>query len=76
MDNSQIEQLIAFAGESFYEHIQEQYGKNVEKILRFHDIDNYSILGEIGNKELLDIFEKPNDENSTFELIDLEKGNM
>jgi hypothetical protein len=73
MDNSQIEQLIAFAGESFYEHIQEQYGKNVEKILRFHDIDNYSILGEIDNKELLEIFEKPNDENSTCELIDLKK---
>jgi hypothetical protein len=73
MDNSQIEQIITFTGENFYQHIQEQYGKNVEKILRFHDLDNYLILGEINKPELLEIFEKPDDENSTIELIDLKK---
>ncbi|CAF4536298.1 unnamed protein product [Rotaria sp. Silwood2] len=69
MDNTLIEQLIAFSGETFYQHVQEHYGKNVEKILRFHDIDNYLIVCGISTKELLEIFEKPNDENCTPELI-------
>ncbi|CAF3364315.1 unnamed protein product [Rotaria sp. Silwood2] len=73
MDNNQIEHLFTFTGENFYQRIQEHYGKNVEKILRFHDIDNYSILNKVSKNELLEIFEKPNDEYSTFELINLKK---
>ncbi|CAF1482488.1 unnamed protein product [Rotaria sordida] len=69
MDDIPIEQLIAFSGETFYQHVQEHYGKNVEKILRFHDIDNYLILSGTSTQELLEIFEKPNDENATRELI-------
>ncbi|CAF1549647.1 unnamed protein product [Rotaria magnacalcarata] len=71
MDNIPIEQLIAFSGETFYQHVQEHYSKNVEMILRFHDIDNYLILGRTSKQELLETFEKPNDENDTRELIDL-----
>ncbi|CAF2117503.1 unnamed protein product, partial [Rotaria magnacalcarata] len=71
MDNIPIEQLIAFSGEIFYQHVQEHYGKNVEMILRFHDIDNYLILGGTSKQELLETFEKPNDENDTRELIGL-----
>jgi hypothetical protein len=71
MDNIPMEQLIAFSGETFYQHVQEHYGKNVQKILRFYDIDNYLILGETSKQELFEIFEKTNDENATRELIDL-----
>jgi hypothetical protein len=73
MDNNEIEQLIAFTGERFYEHVEEQYGKFVANILRYHDIDNYMILSQVGQHELIDLFEKPDDENSTCELINLKK---
>ncbi|CAF4909988.1 unnamed protein product, partial [Rotaria socialis] len=73
MDNNEIEQLITLTGERFYELIEEQYGKSVGKILRYHDIDCYSILSQIDKHALIDLFEKPNDEHSTSELIDLKK---
>ena len=31
MNNNQMEQLITLTDENFYQHIQESYGKNVEK---------------------------------------------
>ena len=68
-----MEQLINLTAEGFYLHIQEQYGNLVEKVLRYHDIDSYMILGQVGKSELIDLFEKPNDENSTVELINLKK---
>ena len=73
MNNNEIEQLIGFTGESFYEHVEEPYGKLVGKILRYHDIDNYTILSKVGEHELIDLFEKPDDEHSTNELINLKK---
>ncbi|CAM4849753.1 unnamed protein product [Rotaria magnacalcarata] len=73
MDNNELEQLITLTGERFYELIEEQYGKSVRKFLQYHDIDCYSILSQIDKHELIDIFEKPNDENSTSELINLKK---
>ncbi|CAF3640426.1 unnamed protein product [Rotaria socialis] len=73
MDNNEIEQLITLTGKRFYELIEEQYGKSVRKILQYHDIDCYSILSQIDKHELIDLFEKPNDENSTSELINLKK---
>ncbi|CAF1405755.1 unnamed protein product [Rotaria magnacalcarata] len=73
MDNNEIEQLFTLIGERFYEHIEVQYGKLIEKILRYHDIDSYIILSQVGTHELIDLFEKPNDEDSTSELINLKK---
>jgi hypothetical protein len=73
MDNNDIEQLIALIGEQFYEHIEEKYGKSVVKILRYHDIDSYTILNQVSKQELIDLFEKPDDENSTNELMNLKK---
>ncbi|CAF2926453.1 unnamed protein product, partial [Rotaria sp. Silwood2] len=73
MDNNEIEQLITLTGDRFYESIEEQYGRLVEKILRYHDIDSYTILSQVDQHELIDLFEKPDDENSTCELINLKK---
>jgi hypothetical protein len=73
MDNNDIEQLIALIGEQFYEHIEEKYGKSVMKILRYHDIDRYTILNQVSKQELIDLFEKSDDENSTNELLNLKK---
>ena len=73
MDNNDVEQLINLTAERFYLHIQEQYGNLVEKVLRYHDTDSYIILDQVGKSELIDLFEKPNDENSTVELINLKK---
>jgi hypothetical protein len=73
MDNNEFQQFLTLAGESFYVHIEEKYGKYVEKILRYHDIDNYLILGETDKHELLGVFEKTDDTNSSTELIDLKK---
>ncbi|CAF1562562.1 unnamed protein product, partial [Adineta steineri] len=56
-----------------YDHIDEQYGKLVVKILRYHDVDSYTVLNSIGEHELIDLFEKPDDEHSTIELINLKK---
>ena len=47
--------------------------KNVVKILRYHDVDSYCILGNADENSLLNVFEKPNDENASDELIDLKK---
>jgi len=73
MDNNYIEQLIALNGEKFYEHIEEKHGKSVVKILRYHDIDSYIVLNQVTIQELIDLFEKPDDENSTNELMNLKK---
>ena len=51
MDNGDVEPLINLTVERFYLHIQEQYGNLVEKILRYHDIDSYMILGQVGKSE-------------------------
>ena len=37
--------------------------KMLKKMLRFHDIDNYSILAQVNKNDLFELFEKPNDEN-------------
>ena len=58
MNGIPIEHLIAFSGKTFHQHVQEHYGKNVEKILRFHDIDNYLLLDGTSKQELFEIFEK------------------
>ena len=78
MDNNNnsfnnIEQLITLTGEKFYEHIKEQYGRSVVKILQYHDIDIYTILNQVSKQELIDLFENPDDENSTDELSNLKK---
>ncbi|CAF4201619.1 unnamed protein product [Rotaria magnacalcarata] len=73
MDNNDIEQLITLKGERFFQHIEEHYGKLVEKILRYHDIDSYTILSQVDQQEMINLFEKPNDENCTNELIDLKR---
>ncbi|CAF4958330.1 unnamed protein product, partial [Rotaria magnacalcarata] len=73
MVEEDIEELYKLTGEDFYTSIEEQYGKNVGKILRYHDIDSYCILGETCENQLLDLFEKFNDENSSDELVALKK---
>ncbi|CAF5136885.1 unnamed protein product, partial [Rotaria magnacalcarata] len=73
MVEEDIEELYKLTGEDFYASIEEQYGKNVGKILRYHDIDSYCILGETHENQLLDLFEKFNDENSSDELVALKK---
>ena len=73
IDNDDMEQLSNLTAERFYLHIQEQYGNLVEKILRYYDADSYMILDQVGKSGLIDLFEKPNDGNSTVELINLKK---
>ncbi|CAF3986089.1 unnamed protein product [Rotaria sp. Silwood2] len=73
MDNIDIEidQLIDLSNERFFEHIEERYGIAVAKILKYHDIDRYKILSQVDEHQLIDFFEKPNDEHSTSELVNL-----
>lgn len=73
MDNDEFQQYLTLASESFYSHIEEKYGKNVEKILRYHDVDSYLILGKADKHELLDAFEKIDDSNSSIEFNELKK---
>jgi len=75
MNNIDIEinRLIDLSDEHFFEHIEERYGKFVVKILKYHDIDRYTILSHVDRNQLIDFFEKPNDEHSTSELINLKK---
>lgn len=73
MDDDEFQQYLILVGEIFYSHIEEKYGKNVEKILRYHDIDGYLILGKSDKHELFDVFEKIDDSNSSIELIELKK---
>ena len=75
MDNIDIEinRLIDLSDERFFEHIEELYGELVVKILKYHDIDRYTILSHVDKHQLIDFFEKPNDEHSTSELINLKK---
>ncbi|CAF1416682.1 unnamed protein product [Adineta steineri] len=73
MDDNEFQQFLTLFGESFYQHIEKVYGKFIEKILRYHDIDNYVVLGETDKHEILDILEKPNDTNTSEELINLKK---
>ncbi|CAF3518851.1 unnamed protein product [Rotaria socialis] len=68
MDNNDIEQLITLKGERFFQHIEEHYGKLVEKILRYHDIDSYTILSQVDQQEMINLFEKPNHENYSITL--------
>ncbi|CAF1462118.1 unnamed protein product [Rotaria sordida] len=73
MDNNDIEHLITLTGEQFYQHIEEIYGKLVMKILRYHDVDSYKVLNQVSQQELIELFEKPDDENCTDELMNLKK---
>ncbi|UJR19053.1 hypothetical protein I4U23_022184 [Adineta vaga] len=73
MDNYEIDELLALKEEHFFLHIEETYGQFVKKILRYHDIDNYTILSKTDRSELIDFFENPNDENATEEFINLKK---
>ncbi|CAF4537735.1 unnamed protein product [Rotaria socialis] len=73
MDNNDIKQLIVLKSERFFQHIEEHDEKLVEKILRYHDIDSYTILSQVDQQAMINLFEIPNDENCTNELIDLKK---
>ncbi|CAF4242226.1 unnamed protein product [Rotaria sp. Silwood2] len=73
MDNNDIEHLITLTGEQFYQHIEEIYGKLVMKILRYHDVDSYKVLNQVSQQELIELFEKSDDENCTDELMNLKK---
>lgn len=73
MNNIDIDQLIALSGEHFYRYIDENYGKLVVKILRYYDIDSYSLLKKINLQQLIEPFEKPDNDNCTDELINLKK---
>ncbi|CAF2670696.1 unnamed protein product [Rotaria sp. Silwood2] len=55
----------------FFEHIEERYGIAVAKILKYHDIDRYKILSQVDEHQLINFFEKPNDEHSISELANL-----
>ena len=61
-------------GDDFYSLIAERYGKHVEKILRFLDLDDMKVLSKIKSTEITSMFEKSNDNNATTdELIALKK---
>ncbi|CAM4851621.1 unnamed protein product, partial [Rotaria magnacalcarata] len=53
MVEEDIEELYKLTGEEFYTSIEEQYEKNVGKILRYYDIDSYCILSETRENQLL-----------------------
>lgn len=69
----EIDRLINLTGEDFFKHIEQQYGKLVTKILKYNDIDRYTILNHIDKHQLIDFFEKPIDEYCTDELLNLKK---
>ena len=73
MDDEEIEKLCKLSGRTFFEHIEQQYGKLVEKVLEYHDIDSYLLLGGANQNSIIDIFEQPNDENSSDHIISLKK---
>ncbi|CAF5107816.1 unnamed protein product, partial [Rotaria sp. Silwood1] len=62
MNDEENEKLCKLTGKDVFEHIEQQYGKLVEKVLKYHDIDNYLILGGAHQNDIFDIFEQPNDE--------------
>ncbi|CAF1351263.1 unnamed protein product [Rotaria sp. Silwood1] len=73
MMEDEVQNLLKLTSEDFYRNVEEQYGKNVVKVLKHHDIDSYFILGETDEDSLFSVFENPNDENSSDELISLKK---
>ena len=73
MDTDEFQEHLIYAGDRFYLHIEEKYGKNVQKILRYHDIDSYLILGETNKHESLDVFENIDDLIFSTELNKLKK---
>ena len=73
MDDEEIEKLCKLSGRTFFEHIEQQYGKLVEKVLEYHDIDSYLLLGGANQNSIIDVFEQPNDENSSDHIISLKK---
>ncbi|CAF3958390.1 unnamed protein product [Rotaria sordida] len=73
MVDEEIEELFELTGEDFYKYIEVQYGKNVEKVIRFHDIDSFLILGSVNQHDILDVVEQSNNENSSDQLIALQK---
>ncbi|CAF2804147.1 unnamed protein product [Rotaria sp. Silwood2] len=73
MMEDEVQNLLKLKSEDFYTNVEEQYGKNVVKVLKYHDIDSYFILGETDEDSLFSVFEKPNDENSSDEMINLKK---
>ncbi|CAF4227594.1 unnamed protein product, partial [Rotaria sp. Silwood2] len=74
MVDEEIEELFRLTGEDFYKYIEVHYGKNVEKIVRFHDTDSFLILGSINQDDILDVLEQSNNKNSSDQLIALQKG--
>lgn len=73
MIEKEIENLSELTGEEFYDSIEKQYGKNVEKNLRYHDIDCCYILARVEEREIIGVFEEPNNEYSSNELTALKK---
>ena len=62
---------LNLVGESFYKLIQEKCGMYVEKVLRYHDIDSYLLLGDADEREIIDTIEKANDSTSSSDLLRL-----
>ena len=73
MIEEEIENLSELTGEEFYNSIEKEYGRNVEKILRYHDIDSCYILARVEEREIIGVFEEPNNEYSSNELTALKK---
>ena len=64
---------LLLTGADFYRAINAQYGTCVEKILRFFDVDNYSLLNGVREHHIFDVLEKPNDINTSDEALTLKK---
>lgn len=73
MADIQMEDPVTLSGESFYRMINDRYGRSVEQILRFFDIDSYLILATVREYHIFDILEKPNDNNTSEEAMRLKK---
>ena len=73
MIEEEIENLSELTGEEFYDSIEKEYGENVEKILRYHDIDCCNILARVEERAIIGVFEEPNSEHTSDELTTLKK---
>ena len=73
MEDTSPSDPFKLIGEDFYKIINAQYGKPVEKILRFFDVDSFFLLAAVREHDLLPFLETPNDVNTSKEAIDLKK---
>lgn len=73
MDDIDHEDPLTLSGEDFYKTINTQYGRSVEQILRFFDIDSYSILAGVRESQIFDVLEKSNDGNTSDDTTHLKK---